>query len=108
MMNLREKESGQKVKVLTPHFQPLDPTLIKAMKEYPHHSLNGATAVRKYSKDGQEVEIEDPSFLVLIPAKEEVVKQDPELREKAVELGIAPQPARAPQRGAGRLRSIGQ
>lgn len=108
MKNLREKDSGQKVKVLTPDFQPLDPTLIKMMKEYPHHSINGESVVRRYSKDGRDAEVEDPSFLVYIPAKEEVARQDPVLAEKAAELGVAPTAPNAPRPGAGRLKSIGQ
>lgn len=109
MKNLREKESGQKVKVMAPDFQPVDPSLMKMMKDYPFHSINGETTVRKYTKDGQTSEIQDPSFLVYIPQKdEEVVKQDPVLEQKAVELGVAPQSQYAPKKGAGQLKSIGQ
>jgi hypothetical protein len=106
LRDLRTRDTGQKVKVLAPKPEYLDPTLIAAMKKYPTHSINGESVVRKYTKDGQDTEMEDPSFLVLIPAKEEVVKQDPVLEQRAIELGIE-HPANTPQPGAGQLKSIG-
>jgi hypothetical protein len=108
MKNLRTKDTGQKVKVLVPDFQPLDPTLVAAMKQFPTHSINGETVVRRHTKDGQETVVEDPSFLVYVPAKEEVVRQDPELQKRAVELGIAPPPSGAAKARGGQLKSIGQ
>ena len=106
--DLRTKDTGEKVKVLAPKVEILDPTMLEAMKRYPTHSINGSTVVRRHRKDGREVTVEDPSFLVFVPEKQEVVKQDPELARRAVELGVAPtqQPSQ-PKRGAGQLKSIG-
>lgn len=108
MKNLRTKDTGEKVKVLSPHPEYLDPTLKEYMAKYPTHSINGELVVRKYTDNGQDVSHPDPSFLALIPTKEEVVKQDPVLEQKAVDLGVAPTPLSAPKPGEGRLKSISQ
>jgi hypothetical protein len=108
MRDIRTKDTGQKVKVLAPKVEFLDPTLIAAKQKYPTHSINGEIVVRKYSNEGKQVEQQDPSFLVVIPSKDEVVRQDPELQQKAVELGVRPDVSSAPKRGQGKLKSIGE
>jgi hypothetical protein len=66
--NLMDRD-GKHVKALTPRIEPVDPTLIAAMKQYPYHQINGMEVIRR-GKDrntGKTVEAPEQSFLVLVP-----------------------------------------
>ena len=71
-------------------------------------TINGETVVRRVTdpNTGKTAEIQDPAFPVIIPAKEEQVAEDPNLRKQAENLGVLQSHPNAPRPGAGRLKSL--
>ena len=63
---------GKHVKVLMPRVEPRDPTLLEAMRDYPYNAVNGDVIYHDVkTKTGEVVKQPDPSFLVVIPHKED-------------------------------------
>jgi hypothetical protein len=60
-------KAGQPIKVLVPKIEIVDPTLLKAMHDYPANVVNGEEIMHKVQSDHGIVEVPDPSFLVQIP-----------------------------------------
>ena len=59
---------GEKVKVMVPRIQVLDPTLTAMMEKYPHNAVNGAVRYHYIqTSSGEQKSVGDPSFLVIIP-----------------------------------------
>lgn len=99
---------GNPIKVMQPVIEVLDPTMKKAMEDYPRHAVNGFEQKRRIRNARNEiVERYDPSFLVLIPQDEKAAGAG-----RAVEVEppfpasvVNPQPT--PPQGEGRLRTLG-
>jgi len=64
---------GNRVRALAPRLDPLDPSLIEAMQHYPNNVVNGEVNVNKVTDPatGAVKMVEDPSFLVVIPQKQQ-------------------------------------
>jgi hypothetical protein len=61
---------GQPVEVVVPRVEPVDPTMIQDMKDYPTNAVNGEVIWHKVkTRDGGEISVPEPSFLVVIPHK---------------------------------------
>jgi len=58
---------GEKVKVMVPRIQVLDPTLTEMMEQYPHNAVNGMVRYHNIPTAHGTVRVADPSFLVIIP-----------------------------------------
>jgi hypothetical protein len=62
---------GDRIKIMAPKVEPLDPSLQAAMRQYPDHPVNGSVMVRKIRnpKTGVEKEVSDRSFIIEIPVR---------------------------------------
>lgn len=58
---------GSRVKVMAPKLEIQDPTLIEAMKQYPANVVNGQEIMHRVMTSQGEIQVPDPSFLVVIP-----------------------------------------
>ncbi len=70
IQQLRQSDpNAAAAKVVAPKFEPLDPTLIKAMKDYPNLAINGEVLGKRRmdTSTGQSTIVPDPSFIVLVP-----------------------------------------
>ena len=95
-----------KARAMAPRVEPVDPKLIEAMRQFPHHSVNGemTATVSKNKRTGQQVQRFDPSYIV-------------EIKHPTSALTAArPQPAaptlpieqRPTGTGAGQLKGLGE
>ena len=107
---MRDRE-GNRLTVIAPKLEIIDPTMAKAIKAYPDHAVNGELHVIK-ARDGQQ--IPDASFLVIIPHAE--ASRDPIAQQNnadsanganraATDIIDNPTPVR--DNGLGKLRSLG-
>lgn len=96
-----------------PRVEVVDPTLITAMKEYPHHAVNAELQMHKVrnQKTGQVETVPEPSLIVVIPrrAPSILAGDGSSVLESSAPTPVpAPQPsAPQPASGTGRLKSIG-
>jgi hypothetical protein len=58
---------GSKVKVVVPRVQIADPTLTAMMQQYPNNVVNGEVRYHTEHTATGDVQVADPSFLVIIP-----------------------------------------
>jgi hypothetical protein len=68
--NVRDME-GNPVKVFSPRLEPIDPTLIAAMRQYPTYALNGEEVGRRVRdpQTGESRFVPQPSSVVQIPRR---------------------------------------
>jgi hypothetical protein len=105
-VDVRNRETGEKVRTYVPRVEPQDPTLIAAMRQYPEHSVNGVVNTKTMKdRNGNVHQIADPSFLVKIPERETSIFTS--VPQETPPTLIAP-PTASGAGGTGRLRSIGQ
>src|SRR5439155_10178861 len=96
---------GDRVKAVAPRFEPVDPSLIATIAQYPTHPINGVVYVSrtKDAVNGEVKAVEDPSFLVQVPKPQQSLlrasQEPPSL--------IAPVNGSQATPGAGQLKSIG-
>jgi hypothetical protein len=105
---------GNELHVQAPKLEILDPTLLKAIHDYPEHAVNGEVLVRQ-AKNG--MKLPSPSFLVQVPHPEGSTPTNPDgdgIRNGTAINGadqaahdIIDNPT-GPSSGHGRLRSIDQ
>jgi hypothetical protein len=110
---------GERARAVTNRITVHDAGLAAAMKQYPHHAVNGTVMVNRHHdpKTGKVKEVLDPSFLIEIPHGQPSALDDgsaltggtaspadPGTSDAAPATPVAPQ---RQQPGAGRLRSIG-
>jgi hypothetical protein len=115
-VDVRDRQTGEKVRTLVPRIEPQDPTMIAAMQNYPEHSINGEVGY-KSGRDARGVthQIPDRSFLVVIPKPEPSIFGSNDMTARVTAPPQQPQalpsepPAvqRATPGATGRLRSIG-
>jgi hypothetical protein len=102
------KQLAQKgYKAIAPSINPVDPTMIGAMRQFPTHAVNGV--IGKKITDpatGQTRIVQNPSFLVKIPKPEENPDQSntPTVDTGAPHIDNRP----AVQPGVGQLKSLGE
>jgi hypothetical protein len=108
--------NNRRVRAVTPHLEAVDPTLLAAMKTYPHHYYNGVVEGAK-SKTGVQPK---PSFLVKVPRQPDKFfgsggalagsqKGDGPSRTGSRTAGSREEQAPRQQTpGYGRLRSLGE
>ena len=102
-------KEGNRVRALAPRLEPLDPSLIDAMQKYPNHVVNGVinTSRVKDSATGEMKEVQDPSFLVLIPQKQPtLLSNESQITPANPTAGAAPIVQPPPQPAGGKLRSL--
>ena len=94
---------GASVKAVAPKFEPVDPSMIAAMQQYPTHAVNGEVHAKAVDDPitGAKKTVEDPSFFVVIPHKAPSLLR----AQQAAPALIAPGAPR--NEGGGKLRSIG-
>jgi hypothetical protein len=116
---IRQKTTDKKIKQMAPKVEPLDPTLVEAMKAYPDHLVNGDPVVKNATDvNGNQVKIPAESYLVLVPHNVGGTVQDadaPPVPPAVAEQGGSsqqlpsafrpPEPAK-PKAGAGKLKSF--
>lgn len=97
-------EHGRPIPVIAPELDVDDPTLAKAIHDWPDHAVNGANMVML---DKNKKPVVSPSFLVLIPHKS-VVRDadDPDAPQQAPARVTAP--ADGTDSTLGKLRTIGE
>jgi len=89
---LKKQNPIAPTKTFAPKFEPTDPTLIKAMHDYPTHAVNGDVYMRKG--------VPDTSFIIIVPEKPQSIlsgtgpaapvnenQPDPSLAKPAVPSG---------------------
>ncbi len=108
-----DRQTGQPLQAVAPRLVPLDPSMIEAMKKYPNEVVNGVIDITKVKDPatGQEKEIPDPSFLVVIPHKQQSILDNPPSSDEGEMTVSAPPgvlaPSAEPQPIGGKLRSLG-
>ena len=70
---------GNRVRAMAPRLEPLDPSLIEAMQRYPNNVVNGELITNKVKDPltGQIQEVADPSFLVVVPQRQNSLLSGP-------------------------------
>jgi hypothetical protein len=58
------KQNGEDIRAISPKLEIADPTLVKTIREYPDHIVNGFINYHRTRTGGK---VKDPSFLVIIP-----------------------------------------
>lgn len=109
-MDAIQDDKGNVVQAVAPKVEPIDPTLIAAMKQYPDHTVNGSQIIRKVRdpKTGQVVQGPEKSFLVVIPRKSPSILGGPTLPPTQEQAPVAPPvPEKPVDDGRGKLKSIG-
>lgn len=109
---------GKPIRVLKPKVEVMDPAMLATIRRYPVHSVNGMETHRKGIDPAtqREVDVPDPSFLVIIKHAENAAVGSGQSETGAVQPTVPEEPAPKPsaptdgQRkipGKGKLRSIG-
>jgi hypothetical protein len=95
--------AGDKVSVIAPKTEIVDPSLSATMVQYPTNSVNGVVYVQKVKDQltGEMKTVEDKSLLVPIPRQEVSL-----LRASQTPPSLIA-PSRGPAKGTGTLKSIG-